>query len=183
MKGKLIGVAAAVMGALAVGVGPAGATAPRIATTSVNVSFPDGYYTGFCGFAVNFFNVGTFDTKLYSDQAGTIVREIDTSPHDRVGWSSPDTAKTVVFPNAAQLTTDYPQGIAVGSPATVTGSGLTAKIPGLPADAGIAVFAGHVAFVDTDGVPIVAFDQFISNRGHANDPAAFDAALCAALAP
>ena len=183
MKAKIISVAAAVMAALALGVGPAAATAPRIVKTSVNVSFPDDYYTGVCHFAVDFFNVGTLEAKLYSDQTGMIVHEIDTSPHDTVGWSSPDTGKTFAFPNAAQLITDYPQGIAVGSPATITGSGITAKIPGLAADAGIAVFAGHVAFVDNDGVPIVAFDEFISSHGHANDPAAFDAALCAALAP
>ena len=32
----------------------------------------------------------------------------------------------------------------------------TVQVPGIPADAGKAVVAGHVVFVDPDGVPIVA---------------------------
>jgi hypothetical protein len=63
----------------------------------------------------------------------------------------------------------------------VTGYGLSAKVPGIPADAGIAVFAGHVAFIDPDGVPIVAFDELVSIRGHTSDPTVFEAAVCAAL--
>jgi hypothetical protein len=161
--------------------GNVGAAPPRIVTTEVDFSFPDSYLTDLCGIEVEFFNVGTLNSKLFVDQSGTIVREVDTTQGDRFGWFSPETGRTVEFPNAAMLVTDYPNGTAVGSPATTTGSGLSGKVPGVPADAGSAVFAGHVAFLDPDGVPIVAFDQLVSIKGHTNAPEAFEAALCAAL--
>jgi hypothetical protein len=161
----------------------AGAALPRIVTSHVDVSVTDSYFTQLCGFEVRFFNVGTFNSKLFVDETGTVVREIDTSPGDPAGWSSPASGRTIVFPASAKLTTDYPNGNALGSAATVTGTGLSAKVPGIPADAGIAVFAGHVAYIDPDGVPIVAFDQLISINGHSSDPAVFEAAVCAALSP
>jgi len=150
------------------------AAAPTTITTVVNVSFPAPYYTALCGVSVRFFNTGTLVSKLYADASGAIVREIDTTQSDKVGWVAPTTGKSIVFPNSAKLTTDYPSGASVGNAALITGSGLDAKIPGLGADAGRAVFAGHVAAIDPDGVPIVAFDQFLSSTGHSNDPAAFD---------
>jgi len=161
----------------------AGASPPRIVTTYVNVSFPDSYFTQLCGFEVRFFNVGAFRSMLFVDTTGTIVQEIDTYPGDIAGWSSPASGRSIVFPNGAMLLTEYPNGTTVGSAVTVTGHGLSAKIPGIPADAGTAVFAGHVAFIDPDGVPIVAFDQLISSNGHSSDPAIFEAAVCAALSP
>jgi hypothetical protein len=163
--------------------GAAGAGPPRIVTTHVDVSVVDSYFTQLCGFEVRFFNVGTFTSKLFVDEEGTIVREIDTFPGDNAGWSSPASGRSIVFPATAKLVTEYPNGTALGSAATVTGTGLSAKVPGIPADAGIAVFAGHVAFIDPDGVPIVAFDQLLSIRGHSSDPAVFEAAVCAALSP
>jgi len=163
--------------------GGAGAAPPRIVTTHVDVSVVDSFFTQLCGFEVRFFNVGTFNSKLFVDENGTIVREIDTFPDAKAGWSSPASGRSIVFPASAKLVTEYPNGTALGSAATVTGTGLSAKVPGIPADAGIAVFAGHVAFIDPDGVPIVAFDQLLSIRGHSSDPAVFEAAVCAALSP
>ncbi len=161
--------------------GSASAVPPKIVLTSVDVSVPDTYYTSLCGAPIDFFNVGTFDAKLFMDRSGTVTREVDTSQGDTAGWTNEADGATISFPATAQLSTDYPDGITPGSPATVTGNGLSAKIPGLPADAGQAVFAGHVLFIDPDGVPIVSLDQFLYSTGHANDPAAFDAAVCAAL--
>jgi hypothetical protein len=163
--------------------GAAGAAAPRIFTTDVDVSFPDSYFTQLCGIDVQFFNVGTFNSKLFVDGSGTVIQEIDTYPGDRVGWTSPDTGRSIEFPSPAALITTYPSGTSVSSPATVTGTGLSGKVPGLPADAGRAVFAGHVAAIDSDGVPIVVFDQLLSINGHLNDQATFETAVCAALSP
>jgi hypothetical protein len=161
----------------------AGAAAPRIVTTSVDVSFSDSYFTDLCGFEVRFVNVGTLQSTLFVDRTGLIVREIDTTRGDKAGWSSPATGRSIVFPNSATLVTDYPDGPAPGGTVTVTGTGLSGKVPGIPADAGIAVFAGHVELINPDGVPIVAFDQLISINGHTSDPVAFESAVCAALAP
>ena len=163
--------------------GAVSAAPPRIVTTDVNFSFPDEYLTEVCGVEVEFFNDSTLNSKLFFDRNGTIIREIDTTQGGRLGFFSPETGRSIEFPNAATLVADYPDGTAPGSPATVTGSGISLKVPGLPADAGIAVFAGHVAFLDPDGVPIVAFDQLVAIKGHSNDSDAIDAAICAALAP
>ena len=168
---------------LAVPGGGAGAAPPRIVTTHRDVSVVDPFFTQLCGFEVQFFNVGTVTSKLFVNENGTIVREIDTFPGAKAGWSSPASGRSIVFPASAKLTTEYPNGTALGSAATVTGTGLSAKVPGIPADAGKAVFAGHVVFIDSDGVPIVAFDQLLSITGHSSDPAVFEAAVCAALSP
>ena len=159
----------------------ASAAPPRIVTTEVNFSFPDSYLTQLCGVQVEFFHVGTLRSKLYFNREGAVTREIDTSQRDRFGWRSPTTGHSVQIPFATTMVTDYPTGAAVGSPATVTGSGLSLKVPGLPAEAGRAVFAGHVVAINADGVPIVAFDKLVSITGHSNDPDAVDAAICAAL--
>src|SRR6476620_390155 len=89
--------AAAVLGAAS----GAGAVAPRIVTTSVDVSFSDSDFTNLCGFEVRFFNVGTLQSTLFFDRAGVIVREIDTTRGDKAGWSSPATGRSIVFPNSA----------------------------------------------------------------------------------
>ena len=161
--------------------GGAGAVPPRTVSTQVDVSVVDTYFTNLCGFEVLFFNIGTFSTKLFVDTTGTIVREIDTYPGDKAGWTAPASGGSIVFPASAKLVTEYPNGTALGSAVTVTGTGISGKVPGIPADAGIAVFAGHVVFIDPDGVPIVAFDQLLAINGHSSDPAVFEAAVCAAL--
>ena len=181
-KQALVGGLTVVAGLLA-STGGAGAASPRIVTSSVNVSVVDSYFTQLCGFEVRFFNVGTLNSKLFVGATGAIVREVDTTQGDVAGWSSPVSGRSIVFPNSAALITEYPSGTALGSAATVTGHGLSAKLPGLPADAGTAVFAGHVVAVSPDGVPIVAFDQLVSINGHSSDPAVFEAAVCAALSP
>ena len=180
---RILLVGLTVCAALAAVEGSAGAVAPRIFTTHVDASFPDSYFTQLCGIDVRFFNVGTFNSKLFVDRTGAIIQEIDTYPDDKAGWTSPDTGRVIVFPSPAALITAYPNGTAIGSPATVTGTGLSGKIPGIPADAGRAVFAGHVANTDSDGVPIVVFDQLLSINGHLSDQSAFEAAVCEALAP
>src|SRR5689334_9154882 len=85
----------------------ADAAASRIVTTSVDVSVSDSYFTDLCGFEVRFFNVGTLQSTLFLDSAGTIVREIDTTRGDEAGWSSPITGSSIVFPNSATLVTVY----------------------------------------------------------------------------
>jgi hypothetical protein len=167
---------------LAVPVG-ADAVPPRIITTNVDVSVVDSYFTQLCGSEVRFFNVGTFNTKLFADGTGDIVQEIDTFADAKAGWSSPASGRSIVFPATATLVTEYPNGTELGAAAIVTGTGISAKVPGIPADAGRAVFAGRVVLIDPDGVPIVAFDQLLSIKGHGSDPATFEAAVCAALSP
>lgn len=159
----------------------AGASTPDRVTTSIDFSVVDPYYSAVCGTPVLFFNQGTMSSTLFRDEAGAVTREIDTNRHDTVGWEAPATGGRIQFPNSATLITIYPDGTGPGSPAVVTGSGLNDKIPGVPAEAGLAVFSAHIDHLDADGVPIVAFDALLRTEGHADDPAAFDAATCAAL--
>lgn len=180
----VLAAATAAAGALVPGVvGPATAAAPRTVRSSVDFSFPDAPLSATCGFPVEFFNVGIFESKLFYDASGAIVREIDTYPSDKVGWRSPATGKAVAISNGAQLTTEYPKGATIGAPIITTGHGISIKLPGYSADAGTVVFAGSVAFVDADGVPIVAFTDILGMTGHSNDPSGYDAAICGALAP
>src|SRR5262245_60205437 len=165
---RLLIVGLAVTAAVLAVPGGAAAAQPRFENVDVNVSVVDTYFTQRCGFEVRFFNVGTFKATLFVDETGAILREIDTFPGDKVGWSSPASGRSIVFPNGAMLVTEYPNGIAPGSETTTAGHGLSGKVPGIPADAGTAVFAGHVAFIDPDGVPIVAFDQLLSINGHSS---------------
>lgn len=175
-------VAAAVAAAALLAGGPAMAAAPKSVRTAVDFSIQDPQLTAECGVPVDFFNVGTFDSKLFFDSSGAIVKEIDNYPNDKVGWRSPSTGRTVQFTNAAQLITEYPNGASLGAPATVTATGTFEKIPGFSAGAGRTVFSAYVLTFTTDGVPIIAFDGIIlSSSGHANDPSGYDAAICRAL--
>src|SRR5262245_30900349 len=126
MRVGRVGIAGAALVTMLVGTLPADAAGPRIVTTSVDMSFPAPYYTELCGVTVRFFNTGTLVSKLFTNESGAVVREIDTTQGDRVGWVSPTTNRSIVFPNSATLTTDYPDGASVGSAAVITGSGLNA---------------------------------------------------------
>lgn len=179
--GGLIGPMLLAGAAAMLAAGPASAAGPAVVRTAVDVSFQDASLTATCGVPVDFFNIGTFESKLFYDSAGNIGREIDTYPDDKVGWRSPVTGRTVSFTNAAQLTTDYPSGATVGAPAVVTATGTFEKIPGFSAGAGRTVFVAHVDSIGPDGVPIVAFDGVISSHGNSNDGSGYDAAICRAL--
>ena len=177
---RLVAALAIVGGVLALA--PAAqAAAPRHVTVYANVSVTDDYFTDLCGFEVVFFNVGPFKATLFPGADGTVVREVDTYPNVKTGWFAPDSGSTVRFPVSATLITDYPNGTAPGAAVTVTIDGFAGKVPGIPADAGRVVFAGHVLFIDPSGAPIVAFDDLISLTGRSSAPATFEAALCAAL--
>jgi hypothetical protein len=160
------------------------ATPPSHFSEPVNFSFPLDYYTDLCGFPVIRTLDGTLNTTLRFDRSGNIVSEIDTQPGTTVTFSSPTSGKSLSWPYADLLRTDYTNGAALGSDATSYGSGLGIKVPGVPAaDSGRIVFDAVVVDSTPYGVPIVAFEGVISVQGHASDADAVDAAVCAALAP
>ena len=170
--------AAMVLGALAT---PAGATPPRVASEPVNYTVSVDYYTQLCGFPVWFTLAGQLDSKVFTDASGTVVREVDTQPGTRQTFAS--ATRSFSFPFASTLVTDYPDGAYLGAPAVVTGNGLAGKVPGIPADAGTITYQGIVVDFTAQGVPITAFGGVLAMHGHSNDPAAADAAICAALTP
>jgi hypothetical protein len=169
-------------------VGATGATA-ALAAGSQHVSFPvdytlrSPYYSSFCGFDVMFTLSGTFRSTLIFNSSGAVTSEIDTQPGTTETFSAPSSGKSFSFPFANILRTEYPGGAAPGSPAVAHGAGLAGKVPGLPADAGTVTFDdGTVLQILPGGVPLVDLGPVTGTTGHANDPAAIDAAICAALA-
>jgi YD repeat-containing protein len=159
------------------------ASPPSHFSEPVNFRFPLDYYTDLCGFPVVQTLDGTLNTTLRYDGSGNIVSEIDTQPGTTVTFSSPTSGKSISWPFADVLRTDYTNGAALGSDATSYGSGLGVKVPGVPAaDSGRIVFDAVVVDSTSYGVPIVAFEGVISVQGRASDGDAVDAAVCAALA-
>ena len=152
---------------------------PRTQTATASYLGRDPYFSELCNVEVQFFNNATFKAQLFFNDAGLVVREIDTYKRgSKAGWST--ASRRIEWPDGAKVTMEYPNGAAVGSAAKVTGVGLTAKVPGIPADAGTSEWAGHV--VTFQGrVPIVAFDRLVKVSGHSSIPQAFEAAVCAAL--
>jgi len=171
-------------GAAAMPFSSAQASPPSHFSEPVNFRFPLDYYTDLCGFPVVQTLDGTLNTTLRYDGSGNIVSEIDTQPGTTVTFSSPTSGKSISWPFADVLRTDYTNGAALGSDATSYGSGLGIKVPGVPAaDSGRIVFDAVVIGATSYGVPIVAFEGVISVSGHESDADAVDAAICAALAP
>ena len=182
-NGTRVGLAVVAMMA-ALTTASAHATPPSHFSEPVNFSFELDYYTDLCGFPVFQTLDGTLNTTLLYDRSGNIVSEIDTQPGTTVTFSSPTSGRSFSWPFADLLRTDYTNGGVLGSDATSYGSGLGIKVPGVPAaDSGRIVFDAVVVGATSYGVPIVAFEGVISVHGHASDPDAVDAAVCAALAP
>lgn len=159
---------------------PADALPPRHVSQTVNLTFPIDYYTQQCGVTAWSTLTGQLDATLFTDQSGTVVREVDTQPGTTETFSS-SAGRSFSFPVAATLVTSYPDGSGIGSPAVVSGDGLSGKIPGVPADAGRITIQATVVELTDQGVPITAFGPVTSMNGHANDPAVADAAICTAL--
>jgi len=162
-----------------VGLTQAGASGAQRYTDTVDFTYPLGYYSQLCGFPVQFRLSGAIDSTIFFDRSGSVVREVDTQPGAKETFSSP--YGSFSFPFASTLVTTYTNGAAVGSPAVATGEGLGGKVPGIPADAGQITYQGVVVDESPSGIPIVGFAGVLSMHGHANDPAAADAAICAAL--
>lgn len=108
-----------------------------------------------CGFDVYQRLVGTVTVKLFTNRQGSLVRELDLLRGTRIIWFAPSRATSFTYPFNGAAWIDYPQGGTVGAPATLTLTGFQGKVPGQPADAGRAVFAGEVIFVRQDGIPVI----------------------------
>ncbi len=144
---------------------------------TIDLSGPDTYYTAVCGFPVTdaMLIVGTA-TEFYED--GLVVRDEFIAPNTK--WSLTSANGSITWATTQPFRTEYPGGAQLGSPANMTQTGLVMKLPGLGADTGLVTLSGVV--VDFwDGIPIVDITSVGRVVGHWNDPAAVDAAICAAL--
>jgi hypothetical protein len=154
--------------------------ATRHLSFPVDDTFQDEGLTDLCGFDV-FINVkGTARVQLFLDDAGNVVREIDTFS-GFVTYTS-DTG-SFSFPLAQPITFDYGGGAEIGSTATIKLVGLSGHATGfIASDAGIIILTGTVVDFSPEGIPIVDFDgevTFIHGNFESGDD--IGAAICAAL--
>ncbi len=163
---------------------PAKATQPRFVSFQVDRSFVSPSLSAACGFDVTITAEGTYKGTLYSDPSTGILRELDTQPGATTMVSSTASGKSFSFPISSVFQYQYVAGASPGAPVILTASGLSDKVPGIPADAGLITYGNAtVLFVDaTSGFPIVDFGSPTAFLGHAADFEAVVAAGCAAIA-
>jgi len=136
--------------------------------------------TRLCHFEVWVHVEGDFHFTLFYDNAGNIVREVDTFPSFRVTVYAPSTGKSYTSARPAVLHTTYTDGASIGSAAIAAEVGLFEKIDGIAMVGGRFVYEAVVVDYDDAGVPLIRFVSEISTSGpQANIPVA----RCAAMQP
>lgn len=171
VMGRRIGLLVSLVAVLALGGGllgaaPAWATPPKHFHLPINVSFRDDDLSAACGFDVFDAFAGTADATLFSDQAGTVIREIDTFPTFTSSITAPSTGKSIVSRAPAVLTTDYTGGAAVGTPAIATVTGLQFMLQPGVMFAGRQVFDAVVVGHGPGVIPNINFTSLISQSGN-----------------
>ena len=165
--GLLVSLAALLaLGGSMLGAAPAWAAPPKHFHSPFNVSFRDDDLSNACGFDVFDSFVGTADATLFSDQAGTVIREIDTFPTFTMAFTAPSTGKSIVSRGPGVLTTDYTGGGAVGTPAIARITGLQFKLQPGVMSAGRQVFDAVVVGHGPGVIPNIDFTSLISQSGN-----------------
>ena len=174
----------AVLVALVAAVGAAAsqaATPVQLKHIDVSNSF---VIQGLCPFDVTDSATGPADVTLWTNAAGQVVREHDTTPGSKITYSA--NGKSFSFPGALSVETDYGDGAVLGGPATVKLSGLFGHVPGVIAsDAGqqVVVNATVIGFDSSQGadIPIVDGGEVVTQHGNSHSNEEVAAAICAAL--
>ena len=149
---------------------------------SIDDHFQDEFWSEQCGFDVFVDIVADLKVTLVYNQSGLIVREIDRAGGGTFTYRSPDTGKSFSFPLGPSQW-DYGAGAVVGSPVTVSFTGLFGHVPGLiPSDAGLFRFLGVVEGFDEFGIPEVGFVEVIADRGNRESLERVTGAICGTLA-
>lgn len=150
--------------------------AVHITGIPIAVSYEDVFLSDACGYEVTFTLTGTGSATLVYNDAGLIIREVDSEPAARITFSG--NGNSFSYPSNAILVTSYPQGATIGAPAQSIETGFFGK-PGAIPNAGPAILLGHVVGFTADGVPIIEFDELLASHGPR--PTDFAADICAAL--
>jgi hypothetical protein len=136
-----------------------------------------------CSFDVTITISGALDVTLIYNDAGLVIREIDTTPAAIATYSSANGSFNI--PQAITGIFTYPGGATVGSTVNWTASGLFGHVPGfIASDAGIDIISnGVVVGFLPGGVPLDAFTDQTTVVSHGNRESSDDivAAICAAL--
>lgn len=124
----------------------------------ISDTFTSDFLSEQCGFEVVVSVTGTLNVRLFYNDSGLIVRELDTAASgSKTTYSAPSTGESFSHPNSLTVNYDYGAGATVGSPVTIRVTGLFGHVTGLiPSDAGMQVFStGVVEGFDEFGIPEV----------------------------
>jgi hypothetical protein len=148
---------------------------------AIDDHFQNDFWSDQCGFDVFVDVVADLQVTLVYNTGGLIVREIDRAGGGTVTFRSPDTGKSFSFPFQPSQW-DYGSGAVIGSPVTVSFTGLEGHVPGkISSDAGLFRFLGVVEGFDEFGIPEVGFVDVIADRGNRGSLEAVTAAICGTL--
>lgn len=178
MRRTLTGIAVLLL-ALAV---PGLAAASQPVTTSFDTSgsFIDDDLSAACGFEVTVTRAGLTQVTLFSNSAGLVVRETDSTVGTTITYSSATTGRSFTYPRVLVITFDYGSGAVLGSPVTVSVVGSQENLPGTRPFAGQVVFTGEVVGF-ADGIPEVEIDDQLVDHGSRPGEDVDVDAICAAL--
>jgi hypothetical protein len=176
---RRISLALAVGGLLAVTLAaPAAAQrAVHITGIPIAVSVVDDFLSDACGYEVTFTLTGTGSVTLVYNDAGLVIREVDTEPAARLTFSG--NGNSFSYPGNTILVASYPEGATIGAPAEVIWTGFFGKLPGSIPNAGPDMIVGHVTALTAEGIPLIEFDDVIASHGPR--PEGFVEGVCAAL--
>jgi hypothetical protein len=148
---------------------------------AIDDHFPSDFWSDQCGFDVFIDVVADLQVTLVYNADGLVVREIDRAGGGTVTFRSPDTGKSFSFPfQPAQF--DYGSGAVIGSPVTVSLTGLQGHVPGkISSDAGLFRFLGLVEGFDEFRIPEVGFVDVIADRGNRGSLEEITGAICGTL--
>ena len=153
----------------------------------ISASFQSPLLSEACGFPVTVTVSGAIDVTLIYNDAGLVVRQIQTTPAGTATFSSADGSFS--FPEAATGVFTYPGGATLGSTVNLTSSGLLrfGLVPGFGvSNAGIDIVANAVVVGFTpEGIPIEDFTEstVVISHGNRNSDEEIFNAICAALGP
>lgn len=142
--------------------------------------FPAPRQSAMCGTPIVVSFSGTGHILVHTAPDGS-VREQDFVENWLITYSAPATGKSLSY-KLGPSHWDYPDGVYVGAPATITFLGVENNLPGRHATAGRLVVPAQVIAVVPPGIPIaVQIGPPISRSGTPPDTATFWAAFCGAL--
>jgi hypothetical protein len=118
-----------------------------------------------CGFAIRGHVVGESHFTVFYDNAGNIVKEVDTFPSLKLTVYRPGTDQSYTSAEPAVLIAYYTNNAVVGSTARVFSAGLFERIPGIGIEGGRIEFDAVVVDIDNAGVPLIQFVSLISASG------------------
>jgi hypothetical protein len=141
-------------------------TPTRIAF-EVDETFQSGFLTQRCGIPVWVHREGSGTTTLFYDNAGALIREIDTFPAG-IRWTyyAPSTGKSFTEVIHSPVMILFPDGTDVGALAIVIFNGVVRTSgPGSPRNVGRQVLEAVVTGSDADGVPFIEPVNVTSEAG------------------